>query len=81
MKYIGGPIVFNTYQCYLRDCRARMLLALRRSQEEGWILGYKAVRGAYMIQERARAAELGYVSHRFRGDIIGKGDRESEGDR
>lgn len=37
-----------------------MLLSLRRSQEEGWKLGFKAVRGAYMVQERKRAKELGY---------------------
>ena len=54
------PIIFNTYQCYLKDSRARMLLSLRRSQEEGWKLGFKAVRGAYMVQESKRAREIGY---------------------
>ena len=57
----GGdaPVVFNTYQCYLRDCLPRLELDLERSRREGWQFGAKLVRGAYMEHERARAAELG----------------------
>ncbi|TRY94977.1 hypothetical protein DNTS_004653 [Danionella cerebrum] len=43
------PNIFNTYQCYLK-----------LSRREGWYFGAKLVRGAYMCQERSRAAEIGY---------------------
>ena len=38
----------------------RLALALRRADREGWLLGSKLVRGAYMIEERARARARGY---------------------
>jgi hypothetical protein len=58
----GGayPAVYNTYQCYLTDTPSRLQLALRRADREGWLFGAKLVRGAYMVQERALAAEKGY---------------------
>ena len=52
--------VWNTYQCYLRDAPSRLALGLARARREGWVLGAKLVRGAYMEQERALAAERGY---------------------
>ncbi|RYG52440.1 hypothetical protein EON67_01245 [archaeon] len=58
----GGtaPVIFNTYQAYLKDCRSRLALDMRRAEREGWLFGAKLVRGAYMIQERALATEKGY---------------------
>jgi len=53
-------VVFNTYQAYLRDSGARVAMDLERSRREGFCFGAKIVRGAYMSQERKRAAELGY---------------------
>ena len=35
---------------------------MRRAVAEGWRFGAKTVRGAYMVVERARAAERGYDS-------------------
>ncbi len=56
----GRAIVYNTIQLYrkdrlqfLRDCR-------RQASKDGFILGVKLVRGAYMEKERERAEELGY---------------------
>lgn len=54
------PFVYNTFQAYLTDTPSRLALALRRSEREGWLFGAKLVRGAYMVQERALAAEKGY---------------------
>ena len=49
-------------QCYLKDAAARIETDMRRAAAEGWRFGAKTVRGAYMVVERARAAERGYDS-------------------
>lgn len=54
------PVVYNTYQAYLRDSPSRLSLALARAEREGYLFGAKLVRGAYMVQERQRAVDLGY---------------------
>ncbi|XP_007533448.1 proline dehydrogenase 1, mitochondrial isoform X2 [Erinaceus europaeus] len=57
---VDKPLVFNTYQCYLKEAYDNVTLDLERAHREGWCFGAKLVRGAYMAQERARAAEMGY---------------------
>ena len=49
-------------QCYLKDAAARIETDMQRAAMEGWKFGAKTVRGAYMVVERARAAEKGYES-------------------
>ena len=49
-------------QCYLKDAAARIETDMQRASAEGWRFGAKTVRGAYMVVERARAAERGYDS-------------------
>jgi proline dehydrogenase len=56
------PIVYNTYQMYRHDKLASFLNDHAIAQSEGFILGAKIVRGAYMEKERRRAEEKGYPS-------------------
>lgn len=56
------PVVFNTYQLYRHDGFDRMKFSLAKATSEGYFLGAKLVRGAYMEKERDRAEEMGYAS-------------------
>ncbi|GIY09686.1 hydroxyproline dehydrogenase [Caerostris extrusa] len=58
-----APVVWNTYQCYLKaaDHRVRSEMGLIVKQL-GAHFGAKMVRGAYMLQERQRALQLGLPS-------------------
>lgn len=55
-------IVYNTYQLYRHDKLASLMSDFEVAKAEGFILGAKLVRGAYMEKERKRAAEKGYES-------------------
>lgn len=55
-------IVYNTYQMYRHDKLADMKADHLIAKAEGFILGVKMVRGAYMEKERKRAEEMGYLS-------------------
>lgn len=55
-------IVFNTVQLYRHDRLAYLQEMTALAETEGWHLGVKLVRGAYMEKERARAKEKGYAS-------------------
>lgn len=56
------PIVFNTYQTYLKGMHGRVQRDLERSAKEGWRFGAKVVRGAYMVSEREKAKKRGLES-------------------
>jgi proline dehydrogenase len=58
----GYPVVFNTYQCYLRDALPRLRTDTERARRDGFFFAAKLVRGAYMVAERRLAAEQGRES-------------------
>lgn len=55
-------IVYNTFQLYRHDRLQFLMDSFAKAQREGYMLGAKLVRGAYMDKERARAKEMGYPS-------------------
>lgn len=62
-KYNRDQItVYNTYQMYRHDKLEQLRKDYLDAHNEGYVLGAKLVRGAYMDKERERADELGYPS-------------------
>ncbi|KAF8940898.1 FAD-linked oxidoreductase-like protein [Dissophora ornata] len=58
-QHVEGPLIFNTYQMYLKDALGRLQKDCTIAQRNGYVLAAKLVRGAYMVSERKRAVELG----------------------
>lgn len=56
------PLVFTTYQMYLRDSLQRLRDDQLRAKSGNYYFAAKLVRGAYMELERRRADELHYAS-------------------
>ncbi len=54
--------VFNTIQLYRKDRLAFLKSSFEQAERDGFYLGVKLVRGAYMEKERERAKSLGYSS-------------------
>ena len=54
------PVVYNTYQFYLKDALANMKKAHSQVEKAGYHFGAKLVRGAYMEKEHDRAVEQDY---------------------
>ena len=55
-------IVYNTYQMYRHDRLQFLIDSYEEARREGYLLGAKLVRGAYMEKERTRALEYNYPS-------------------
>lgn len=55
-------IVFNTLQMYRWDRLDYLKKLHAQAKEEGFYIGMKIVRGAYMEKENKRAEDMGYVS-------------------
>lgn len=55
-------IVYNTFQMYRHDQLSYLMSSYNQAKKEGYLLGAKLVRGAYMEKERDRAAKMGYTS-------------------
>ncbi|CAG8699132.1 14305_t:CDS:2, partial [Funneliformis caledonium] len=56
----NGPIIFNTYQMYLKDSTERLMRNYNLSNRKQFVFAAKIVRGAYLYSERKRAKEMGY---------------------
>ena len=56
------PIVYNTLQLYRWDRLDYLKELCERAKKEGFMVGVKIVRGAYMEKERDRAEDKGYDS-------------------
>ena len=54
------PVVFNTLQMYRKDRMDYLKDLHQRAKRDGFKIGMKLVRGAYMEKERERAEKLGY---------------------
>lgn len=64
MKKYNTPsktIIYNTYQMYRTASYGILASHLDTAREEGFTVGAKLVRGAYMEKERKRAEEKGYA--------------------
>lgn len=55
-------IVYNTYQFYRHDRLAYLTESITHGKSNGYHIGAKLVRGAYMEKERKRANEMNYPS-------------------
>ena len=54
--------IMNGYQCYLKRMRELIPMEVRASHEFDFNLGIKLIRGAYMMEERSLAQQLGKES-------------------
>eukprot|EP00743_Colponemidia_sp_Colp-15_P001127 GILK01001239.1.p1 GENE.GILK01001239.1~~GILK01001239.1.p1 ORF type:complete len:545 (-),score=91.63 GILK01001239.1:96-1514(-) len=54
------PVIYNTYQCYLKGTESRVKSDLERAKRQGFQFAAKVVRGAYMVEERRKAVEFRY---------------------
>ncbi len=56
------PVVYNTVQLYRKDKLAYISALYENARTNGYLLGLKLVRGAYMEKERKRAEDMKYTS-------------------
>lgn len=55
-------VVYNTFQLYRYDRLDYLKESFEQARAEGYVLGAKLVRGAYMDKERKRARQMSYPS-------------------
>lgn len=57
--------IMNGYQCYTTRTTELIPMEVQAAKQAGFNLGVKLIRGAYMMEERERAAKGGYESPVF----------------
>ena len=64
MREFNGdvPVVYNSYQCYLKDSRFRLNADIESARRQGYKFAAKLVRGAYMVHENKVAEAEGIES-------------------
>jgi len=55
-------LIYNTYQFYRHDRLNYLTESIKKGKTNGYHIGAKLVRGAYMEKERKRAQEMNYPS-------------------
>lgn len=58
----SAPVIYNTFQLYRSDRLQYLEQSIQDGKTNGYHVGAKLVRGAYMEKERKRALELNYPS-------------------
>jgi proline dehydrogenase len=58
----GRAYIYNTVQCYRHDRLDYIMNLYKDAKANGFLIGAKIVRGAYMEKERERAKEYNYTS-------------------
>ncbi|KAL2833759.1 FAD-linked oxidoreductase-like protein [Aspergillus cavernicola] len=67
----GTAVIFNTIQAYLKSSTENVSRHLRLAQTEGWTLGIKLVRGAYIAHDyRSRIHDTKYETDRNYNHIV-----------
>lgn len=54
----GRAMIYTTYQCYLQSAPQKLARDLEIAGKEGFVLGIKLVRGAYLEAERRRGVKV-----------------------
>ncbi|KAI5781778.1 FAD-linked oxidoreductase-like protein [Peziza echinospora] len=83
-KMAARPVVYNTYQMYLKHSPGNLAADLATAGREGWVLGVKLVRGAYLGSDprelicESKEDTDAQFDEAVRGLFLGEGGGEKE---
>ena len=64
-----GPVIYNTYQSYLRRTEVALTRDMAHANENQYIFAFKLVRGAYMKSELRRVASTALQGRNFQSPL------------